>query len=299
VILTVTLNFALDVTYRVDRLDLGETMRVNTVARQAGGKGVNVARVLHALGREVAVTGLAGGWLGEAARAELDQAGLADETVFIAADSRQTVIVVDRDGAATGFSERGPAVTHEEWQRFLERYRALAARAEAVVLAGSHPAGLHTEAERELVAAAGSVPVLLDTDGEPLRTALGAGPTLVKINHKELAGVVGHDDVIEGARELQAAGAGTVIISRGVEGLIALSGGEILRAAPPEPVHGNPTGAGDAASAALIAALVDGRPLREGLADAAALSAAAVAAPVAGRFDAELYERLRSQITAG
>jgi tagatose 6-phosphate kinase len=80
-ILTVTLNFALDVTYTVKCFERGATARVQTVRRQAGGKGVNVARVLHALGRDVAVTGLVGGFSGRSARAELQTAGLRDELV--------------------------------------------------------------------------------------------------------------------------------------------------------------------------------------------------------------------------
>ena len=116
VILTVTLNIALDVTYHVERFERGQTTRVAEVARRAGGKGVNVARILHELGREVAVTGLVGGFNGEASRAELNAAGLRDELVEIEGESRLTVVVVDRDGAATGFSERGALSPDREWE---------------------------------------------------------------------------------------------------------------------------------------------------------------------------------------
>jgi hypothetical protein len=113
-ILTVTLNFAVDVTYHLERIRLRETSRVDPVARRAGGKGVNVARVLHALGHDAAVTGFAGGSTGAEARAELEAAGLTDLTVSIAEPSRTTLMVVEADGGATGFSEPGPRVSGEE-----------------------------------------------------------------------------------------------------------------------------------------------------------------------------------------
>src|SRR2546430_16726547 len=118
VILTVPLNTALDVTYRVGLLEPGETHRVEEVRTQAGGKGVNVARVLHALGHEVMITGFAGGPTGEALRADLSAAGLAEALVPIEGSTRRTVTVVD-DRDATGFHEPGPTVTPAEWADFL------------------------------------------------------------------------------------------------------------------------------------------------------------------------------------
>ena len=102
------------------RFERGATTRIEHLARRAGGKGVNVARVLHVLGREVAVTGLAGGFTGRAARAELESAGLHDELVEIEGESRLTTVVAERDGEATGFSELGPTVADEEWAAFQE-----------------------------------------------------------------------------------------------------------------------------------------------------------------------------------
>jgi tagatose 6-phosphate kinase len=132
VILTVTLNLAVDVTYRVGRARLGEHNRVELVGRRAGGKGVNVARVLSGLGRDVVVTGLLGGVTGELARAELGEAGLVEETIAIAGESRVTIVVVEDDGRVTGFSELGPEVSAGEWAEMHSRFGELSARAEAV-----------------------------------------------------------------------------------------------------------------------------------------------------------------------
>jgi tagatose 6-phosphate kinase len=138
-ILTVTLNLALDVTYFVDAAPrLGEVNRVARVAARAGGKGVNVARVL---GGEAVVCGFVGGRTGDAVRADLRAAGLVDETVGIVGETRRTVVVQASGAEPTGFWEPGPSVSAAEWETFVARFRELAGSAAAVVLAGSLPAG--------------------------------------------------------------------------------------------------------------------------------------------------------------
>ena len=157
-------------------------------------------------------------------------------------------------------------------------------------MSGSLPPGLPAGAYATLVGAAGDVPVLLDTSGEALRLGAAAGPAIVKVNRDEIGG----GDVVASARALRAAGPGAVVVSLGEEGLMAVTGEGELRAPVPEFVAGNPIGAGDAASAALVAGLVSGTPWPERLADAAALSAASVHAPVAGSFDRAAYDRYRA-----
>lgn len=283
-ILAVCLNLALDITYRVPAVRLGATTRVEEVFERAGGKAVNAARVLHALGHDVVVMGFAGGFVGDAAVAELDRARLAHDLVPIAGRTRRTLIVVDDGGGEpTGLSEAGPEISEDEWHALVARFRDH--RADAVVLSGSLPPGVPDDAYATLIAAAGA-PVLLDTSGEPLRLGAAAGPAIVKVN----AGEIGAGDPLRGARSL---GPRNVVVSLGAEGFVAVTEEGELRAAAPEVVTGNPIGAGDAASAALVAGMVAGTPWAERLADAAALSAAAVHAPVAGSFDAAAYERYR------
>ena len=243
-ILTVTLNFALDVTYAVEHFQRGETARIEKFDRQAGGKGVNVARVLHALGRDVAVTGLAGGLTGSAARAELAGAGIRDELLEIDGESRLSFMVVEADGRATGFSEPGPAVTPAQWQAFVERFRELLPGAEAVVIAGSLPRGVPDDAYAQLVrAAAGAdttggaaaLPTLLDADGAALEHGVRARPTIAKVNRAELEGVIGDVDVVAGAESLRRSGAGAVVVTLGASGLVGVTDdGEVLHATPPD-----------------------------------------------------------------
>jgi tagatose 6-phosphate kinase len=303
-ILTVTLNAALDVTYAVDALVPHATHRVREVHARGGGKGVNVARVLAALGEDAVVTGLAGGATGLAIRAGLAAAGLADATVPIAGESRRTVTVV-ADGDATVFNEPGPHVTAAEWRAFTERFTALAADADAVALSGSLPRGLPADCYAGLVriARAAGAWTLVDTGGEPLHAALAAEPDAVTPNAAELARAlprpepvagVTPEEALAGAEELRAAGARAVVVTLGVAGMVAVTDEGAWRARSGAVVRGNPTGAGDACVAALVA--VRSRPWPERIRDAVALSAAAVLAPVAGAVDLAAYRRLRSGV---
>jgi tagatose 6-phosphate kinase len=305
-ILTVTLNLAIDVTYRVPEVRVGETARVTEVRRRAGGKGVNVARVLHALGAPVVVTGLLGGVTGDIIRAELASAGLVDRAMVIGSNSRTTLIVLDEAGTATGFSEPGPHITPDEWQRWLAEYGRLVESADAVVLSGSVPPGIPDHGYAELIAIAQrrgrdqdrDRPVLLDASGEHLRAAVAAGPSIVKVNAAELAGIGRAGDPLRAAEELRAQGSEAVVITLGPDGLVAATPDGTWRCPAPTGIWGNPTGAGDAAAAAIIAGSLADAPWPDRLIDAVALSAAAVAAPQAGSFDAGLYERLRAEVTA-
>ncbi|HEY3504334.1 MAG TPA: 1-phosphofructokinase family hexose kinase [Actinocatenispora sp.] len=302
-ILTVTLNAALDVTYRVDALRPHETHRVASVVTRAGGKGVNVASVLTQIREPAVATGLVGGPTGEQIRARLAAAGIPDAFVGVAADSRRTLVVADADGA-TGFWEPGPPVTADEWAAFATRFRGLATVARAVVLSGSLPAGVPDDAYARLVAIARElgVPSIVDAEGPALAAALTARPDVVKPNAHELATVTGAtpstvDEVRAAATELRARGAGAVVASRGADGIVAVTADGTYRAAPPEAVAGNPTGAGDALVAALARGLSRRASWPDMLTDAVALSAAAVAVPLAGQVDGREYDRLRKIIT--
>jgi tagatose 6-phosphate kinase len=189
-------------------------------------------------------------------------------------------------------------VLPEEWARFRETYEALLDRVSVVVLCGSLPPGLPEDAYAVLVRAARArgVPALVDTSGPALLAALPAAPALVKPNADELADATGRSDPRAAAEALRAAGAEAVVASLGPEGLLAVTPQGAWRARPAERLRGNPTGAGDAAVAALAAGLAadDTWPVR--LAEAVALSAAAVAAPLAGSFDPAVHRRLRARV---
>jgi tagatose 6-phosphate kinase len=315
-ILTVTPNAALDVTYEVDSLERGASHRVRAARERAGGKGVNVARIAHALGCEVTATGLLGGAVGELVRDDLDRSGLAHDFVSVSGTSRRTLTVVESgSGEATVLNEAGPHVRPEEWSAFLDHFGGVAASASVVVLSGSLPPGVPADAYAELARRAPGQ-VVLDADGMTLAKGVHGRPDVVKPNAEELvratvaasaADVAGEEErdtagrpmlaeVVGRAEALRAAGAGNVLVSLGADGMLAVTADGVHWAAPPEAVVGNPTGAGDAAVAAIARALLLGLPWDEALRDAVALSAAAVAAPLAGDFDPDLYVRLLPEI---
>ncbi|MEE4546800.1 1-phosphofructokinase family hexose kinase [Streptomyces sp. V4-01] len=308
-IITVTLNAALDVTYRVPSLRPHATHRVVDTIERPGGKGLNVARVLAALGHRTAVTGFAGGPAGGELRrllAAVPRADLlTDALVPIAGATRRTVGVVDiAGGDTTMFNEPGPTVGPAEWASFLDVYRGLLTSGDArgVALCGSLPPGLPVGAYAELVreARTAGVYVLLDTSGEPLRRGLAARPDLIKPNAEELTWLTGFSDPARAARDARRRGARAVAASLGAQGILALDETGGWQAAPPGSLSGNPTGAGDSAVAGLLSGLAEGLPWPERLARAVALSAATVVAPAAGEYDRETYEKLlpRVQVTA-
>ncbi|MER7758766.1 1-phosphofructokinase family hexose kinase [Streptomyces sp. NPDC097619] len=299
-ILTVTLNTALDVTYHVPRLVPHGSHRVAEVGERPGGKGVNVARVLAALGHEVTVTGFAGGPPGAALRRALAASpGVTDALVDCAGPTRRTLAVVDAStGDTTQFNEAGPVVSTAEWTAFLDRYDELLRSARAVALCGSLPPGIPVGAYAALVRSArgAGVPVLLDTSGEPLRRGVAARPDIVKPNAAELAQLTGSRDPLPATLAARRRGAHTVVTSLGPGGLLAATPHGVWQAAPPAALSGNPTGAGDSAVAALLAGQVGGTDWPTRLTEAVALSAATVRAPAAGEFDRPTYENLRHTI---
>ncbi|MFE7927134.1 1-phosphofructokinase family hexose kinase [Streptomyces sp. NPDC057456] len=300
-ILTVTLNTALDLTYRVPALRPHATHRVTDVRERPGGKGLNVARVLAALGHQVTVTGFVGGPTGRVVQEHLTATtGIVDALVPVAGTTRRTVAVVDaRTGDTTQLNEPGPVIAPAEWSAFQEAYEGLLADADAVALCGSLPPGVPVGAYAVLVrtARAAGVPVLLDTSGEPLRRGVAARPDIVKPNATELAELTGSHEPSRATQDARRRGAHAVVASLGVEGLVAATPEGRWRAVPPARIHGNPTGAGDSLAAGLLSGLVDRLPWPERLARALALSAATVLAPVAGEFDHSAYEELLGRLT--
>ncbi|GGS63611.1 1-phosphofructokinase family hexose kinase [Streptomyces violaceus] len=300
-ILTVTLNTALDITYRVRSLRPHASHRVSEVTERPGGKGVNVARVLAALGHEVTVTGFTGGATGRVVQERLASVpGVVDALVPITGATRRTIAVVDdRSGDTTQLNEPGPTVTPTEWSAFQEAYEHLLTSASAVALCGSLPPGVPVGAYAGLIRTARSagIPVLLDTSGEPLRRGVAARPDIIKPNADELAELTGSHEPLRATQDARRRGARAVVTSLGADGLLAASPEGRWRTAPPSSLHGNPTGAGDSAVAGLMSALVEHLPWPDRLTRAVALSAATVSAPVAGEFDRGVYEELLGRVT--
>lgn len=293
-ILTVTPNPAVDVTYVVDRLTPGDVHRVERVLSRPGGKGVNVARVLHQLDEDVEAVGLGDASFG----AGVEESGIRATFVDVLTTVRRTV-VVSAGGETTSLWEPGSPAPEHARRALLDLVGSRLDAADIVVVSGSLPPGLDAGvpvAIADLAREAG-VPAVLDLDGDALARAAEAGGAVLAPNRVEAMRVLGPlvlDDPAAAARQLSGRTRAPVVITLGEDGIVAADGAETWRTPAPELVTGNPTGAGDAVTAAVARGLVRGTAWPEILHDATALGAAAVRSPVAGEVDLPTYEALRT-----
>lgn len=286
-IVVVTPNPAVDVTYRVDLQQIGETQRVRSVDRRPGGKGINVARVLAAEGAATHSVLPLGGSTGDWVADRLDALGLPMTAVPIDGETRTTVTIVDGVAHPTMFGEPGPVVGPSSWKLLHATVRGALRTADTLVLSGSLPAGSPADVVRPMVAAARGTGALVVADlaGDALLAAASAGATICKPNRDELAAATGESDERAGAVALLDLGAEAVVVSRGGDGIAAHDRSGVVEVAAVPGVAGNPTGAGDAATAGLVLSLRTGASRHEALRSAAAFGAAAVLRPLAGEVD--------------
>ena len=309
-ILTVTLNAAIDRTVAVPNFRLSQRHRAVESQTVAGGKGVNVARALKLLGRPVIATGLAGGATGTRVLERLAEESILNDFTRIEGESRTNLSVVDpTSGEQTEINERGPRVAPEEIDRFVEKLLYLAQGATICVLAGSTPPGSEPDVYARLVTELKTLGVIavLDTDGEPMRAGLRAEPAVVAPNLREAEEVVGHefndpDDQALGLSGLIEMGAGNAIITN-PSGCSAIVGkGQERRRFDVEIEQLEPiaaVGSGDVFLAGYVAARYEGASPRECLAYGVACGAQSTQHFGAGTLDPREVERLveRVQVT--
>ncbi len=306
-IVTVTLNAAIDRTLLVPNFQLGQRHRASTSSASAGGKGINVARSLKRLGIPVVCAGLAGGRTGVQIVERLTSEGLLNDFVRIRGESRTSTAVVDpTSNVHTEINEWGPEVEEHELAILREKLAYLCRGAEFIVFSGSLPRGVeddfYTEAIRE--ASRRGVLSILDSEGEPLRRGIEAEPHLVTPNVREAEQLVGHefsgdDDLVAALDEIAELGARNVMITA-ESGCYALFRGDRsevrLHAVAPhlEPISA--VGSGDALLAGFIAARLSGKTYEEAVSAAVATGAASVLEAGAGRFDTREVNRLMSLV---
>jgi 1-phosphofructokinase family hexose kinase len=310
VIVTVTLNAAIDRTLTVPNVQLGHRHRASQGMTLAGGKGINVARALKRLDVPVVATGLAGGRTGTRIVEELTAEAILNDFVRIADDSRTSTAVVDpTTGTYTEINEWGPHVSADELAILMDKLRYLSRGADAVVFAGSLPRGVadgfYADAVRELNRK--GVQTVLDSEGMPLRLGAEAEPFLVSPNVVEAEGLVGQEfteeeDFAMALDAIAELGPRNVLITRD-DGCVALLREDRairrLHAQAPrlEPISA--VGAGDVLLAGFLAARVDGRPLDEALRMAVAAGAASTLEVGAGRVDLREIGRVLTNVRVG
>ncbi|HEV2812311.1 MAG TPA: 1-phosphofructokinase family hexose kinase [Solirubrobacteraceae bacterium] len=307
-IITVTLNAAIDKTLSVPNFRLGRRHRTVEQTTMAGGKGVNVARALKALGQPVNATGLQGGPTGTRIVEQLTQESILNDFVRIREESRTNTAVLDpTSGEQTEINERGPAVTAKELELFSDKLVYLARGAALVVLAGSLPRGVEADAYAALIRELKRVDVetIVDTEGEPLRHAVRAEPTVISPNLTEAEELVGHEfndeqDMVAAVREMGTLGTKQAIMTT-PDGCFAClptpdHGATLLRARiePREPIA--TVGSGDAFLAGFVAARYTGKSAEECLRFGVACGAESTQRLGAGLIEPREVDRLVAEV---
>ena len=308
-IVTVTLNAAIDRTLIVPNFQLGHRHRASTSLSSAGGKGINVARALKRLGIPVVATGLAGGRTGVQLVERLTNEGLLNDFVRIRGESRTSTAVIDpTSNVYTEINEWGPEVEDHELAMLGDKLAYLTRGAEFVVFSGSLPRGVDDSYYLDAIRDANrrGVPTVLDSEGEPLRRGMDAEPYLVTPNVREAEQLVGHEfggdeDMAVALDEIVELGARNVLITK-EDGCVALfreDRSELRLDATVqrlEPIA--KVGSGDALLAGFIAARVSGKGMEDAVRAGVATGAASVLEAGAGRFDAREASRLTSLVEA-
>jgi 1-phosphofructokinase/tagatose 6-phosphate kinase len=306
-IVTVTLNAALDRTLTVPNFQLGQRHRASQGLTLAGGKGINVARALKRLDVPVVATGLAGGRTGTRIVEELTAEAILNDFVRIGDESRTSTAVVDPTSARyTEINEWGPQVEPEELTMLLDKINYLASGAELVVFAGTLPRDVsdsfYAEAIRDLNRR--NVPAVLDSEGPPLRLGAEAEPFLVSPNQREAEGLVGQefvddDDYVMALHSIAELGARNVLITTEMYsfGLFrADRKRRLFKADAPRVEPVSAVGSGDVLLAGFVAAWVAHRPPDEALRAGVAAGAASTLEVGAGRFEPREIARLARSV---
>lgn len=258
-IITVTMNPAIDKTVEIDQLIPGGLNRIRKVEYDAGGKGINVSKTIRELGGTSIATGFLGGNAGKTIENVLNEKSIKNDFIHVEGETRTNTKVFEKNGAVTELNEPGPAISKKQIQTLLQKLESYADEDTLFVLAGSIPKGVDQNIYAEitrLVHKKGAK-VLLDADGELFRTSLEAVPDIIKPNRVELEEYAGFDyrasveELLDLARKIRQKGIGTVAVSMGKSGALLVKEGYEVRC-PALSVKAHSTvGAGDAMVAAL------------------------------------------------
>jgi len=307
-IITVTLNPALDKTLEVPHFTPGRRHRTVDQVTMPGGKGVNVARAIKRLGQPVIATGLAGGATGTRIVEALNDEAILNAFVRIREESRTNTAVLDpTSGLQTEINERGPSISPQELELFREKLLYLAKGASMCVFAGSLPRGVETDAYAELIREVKKLGVLtlVDTEGEALRLGMRAEPDVVSPNELEAEELVGQEfndaeDRAQAVVEITRIGAGEAIMTvrDGCFAYVVDDGPTLYRVSVEEQEARSRIGSGDAFLAGYVAARYGGRSPVECLRYGVACGAESIQHFGAGVIDPDKVGRLLPEVVA-
>jgi 6-phosphofructokinase 2 len=304
-IYTITLNPALDRTIEVDGLVPDDANRILQEARYAGGKGIDVSRVIAELGGESIALGFIGGYDGLELEGRLINEGVLCDFTRIGGETRTNIILVNRKNKTQiMLNAAGPKITPAEIGLFFQKIESLPNDAEFVMVSGSVPPGVNNNIYAQIITTLKGmgIRVALDADGELLRHGYKTNPFLIKPNIHEFQRLTGIksteiDELREEARHIIEGGIEIVLISLGPKGLLGVTRDEALWAIPPQVEVVSPVGAGDSAVAGFIYALTKGMDFQESLILATATGTAAVKTPGTELCKTKDVKKIEQEIT--
>lgn len=303
-ILTVTMNAAIDKRYVVKRFEEGQVNRVTTCTYTPGGKGLNVSKPASIDGAEVVATGFVGGHAGDYIVDSLKNFGIKSEFYHMNEESRSCINIWNEEKREqTEFLEPGFTVSEEDFDKFMEKFEKLIVQADVVAISGSLPKGLDGTAYQRMVKAVKDAgkKVILDTSGNLLEMGIKAKPTMVKPNIDEIRMLTGshcdtREELVEAAQKIHRAGIEVVVISLGGEGSVLVCDNGVYRAVVPKIDAVNTVGCGDSMIAGFALGFEKNLPIEETLKLASAISAAAALREETGFFVKEDMERILPDI---
>ncbi|MFA4904634.1 MAG: 1-phosphofructokinase [Desulfobaccales bacterium] len=303
-IYSITLNPALDRTLWVERVKLDDTNRIAKEERYAGGKGVDVSRVLRMLDLPNKALGFVGGFTGEELEGRLLNEGIGCDFSRISGETRTNIIINDTSsGNQFTFSDRGPEIKPYELMQMIRKVESLE-KPEIVIISGSLPPGINHEIYRRIIEIVrnNGAKALLDTDGDTLKTGIQASPDIIKPNLHELSRLVDRelqelDEIIDAARSVHENGIDTVLVSMGAKGMLLIGENQACLAIPPQVKVVNTIGAGDSAIAGFVYGIMGNHNLKEALTYAVAAGTATTLRPGTALCTKEDFLRLIPEVT--
>jgi len=302
-IYTITLNPALDRTIWIDRIRDDISNRILEERSFAGGKSIDVSRVLKNFGIDNTALGFVGGFAGRELEGRLLNEGIQSEFVRVSGETRTNIIIHEKEtGRQLSFNARGPEIKASELMQLIEQLERLPG-ADIMAIGGSLPSGVSPAIYRKIVALAkrAQAKVVLDVDGEALRQGIKAQPDIIKPNIHELSELVGRDlkgleEIATAARDINQRGVEIVLVSMGGRGIMLVAGSREYLAVPPEVKVEGTVGAGDSAVAGFICGLTQGRDLKDCLIYAAAAGTATTLGQGTALCQKEDFIRLLPQV---
>ena len=269
-IYTITLNPALDRTLWIQKVRDDVSNRILEEKSFAGGKSVDVSKVLKNLGVDNIALGFVGGFAGRELEGRLLNEGIETDFVRVSGETRTNIIIHETGtGKQLAFNASGPEIKPDELMQFIEQLEKLPC-GEVVAIGGSIPLGVSPEIYRKIINLVKKcqAKVVLDVDGEALRQGIKALPNVIKPNIHELSELAGRelkglDDVVSAARSINQQGVEIVLVSMGAKGILLVSDGEQFLAVPPNVNVESTIGAGDSSVAGFIFGLVQGKDLKQ------------------------------------